>query len=247
MKRLLRIAGQVLTLSDRLSSTPSGEELRFDGEASAVALLTRYARDATNLIALRSYLAGQLTAIPLHRLSDAEVVAAVARALAGRSALAFQRSLPPLDTFGGDVELETDAASAREPAPSVKTWIEIELVDLEGEPVKGARYWIQLPDGSIHEGWLDHRGQARVDDLDPGVCEIRWPDHDEEAVALATIALAPPPPEEVPFDPGALTPSEIDAAAQAHALEQAARDGVPFCEECEKLKKKRQSPAMEAR
>ncbi len=247
MKRLLRIAGQVLEISDRLSLFPSGEEMRFDGEAGAVALLARYARDSTNLLALRSYLAGQITSSPLHRLTDAEVIAEVARALNGRRALAFQHSMPPLDTFGDAGDLDSDAASARSLLPTVKTWVEIELVDLEGEPVKGARFWIQTPDGAIHESYLDHRGQARVDGLDPGVCEIRWPDHDEEAVVLATTRLDPPPPEDVPFDPGALTPSEIDAGAQAHALEQAARDGVPFCEECEKLKKKRQSPAAEAR
>jgi putative peptidoglycan binding protein len=34
-------------------------------------------------------------------------------------------------------------------------------------------------------------------------------------------------------------------AAQTHALTQAERDGVPFCEECEKARKKRQSLALQ--
>ena len=246
MRRWLHITGQILEIVDRSSSTARSDEQRFDGEPAAAALLARYAREPGNVVALRSYLAGQSPAIPVYRLTDAEVIAEVARALTKRHALAFLRSAPSLDTFGATGELDTEAASPREIAPTVKTWIEIELVDLEGEPVPGARYWIQLTDGSIREGWLDHRGQARVDGLDPGMCEIRWPDHDEEAVALATIALAPPPPEEAPFDPGSPTPSDIDAAAQARALEQAARDGVPFCEECEKRKKPRQSRVAEA-
>ena len=246
MKRLLHIAGQVLEICDRRSSTSADDALRFDHEPAA-ALLTRYAREPTNLIALRSYLAGQITASPVHRLTDTEVIAEIARALTGRRALAFQRLTPPLETRGHPGDLDSEAAPPRQIAPTVKTWIEIELVDLEGEPVKGARYWIQLTDGSIREGWLDGRGQARVDGLDPGMCEIRWPDHDEEAVAFATIALAPPPPEEVLFDPGAPTPSDLDSAAQARALVQAAQDGVPFCEECEKARKKQQSRATEAR
>jgi hypothetical protein len=34
---------------------------------------------------------------------------------------------------------------------------------------------------------------------------------------------------------------EIDAAAQAATLRAAARDGVPFCEECEKARRAREA------
>src|SRR5690348_1936143 len=136
MKRLLHTPGQVLEICDRHSSTSADDELRFEHEPAA-ALLTRYARDPSNLLALRSYLAGQITASPVHRLTDTEVIAEIARALTGRRALAFQRSTPPLETRGHPGDLDSEEAPPREIAPTVKTWIEIELVDLEGVPVKG--------------------------------------------------------------------------------------------------------------
>ncbi|MBJ6761806.1 hypothetical protein JGU66_13610 [Myxococcaceae bacterium JPH2] len=59
-----------------------------------------------------------------------------------------------------------------------------------------------------------------------------WPETVPEAqpAAQPRPIRAPPTPE-----PG------VDAAAQAKALRDAARSGVPFCEECEKLRQSQQS------
>ncbi len=88
-------------------------------------------------------------------------------------------------------ELEEDALE-RVPLASdliPKTWIEIELTDMEGNPRPGARYWIKLTDGSVREGALDRYGRAYFGDLDPGECEVRWPDLDEEAeVSVRSLA-----------------------------------------------------------
>jgi hypothetical protein len=46
-----------------------------------------------------------------------------------------------------------------------------------------------------------------------------------------------PPPREQPKPPA--PEPNIDAAAQAQTLREAARDGAPFCEECEKRKQQR--------
>lgn len=62
------------------------------------------------------------------------------------------------------------------------TWIEIQLLDEEGEPVPGHRYEIELPDGSVKKGTLNYRGRARVDGIDaPGACQIRFPELDADA------------------------------------------------------------------
>jgi type VI secretion system secreted protein VgrG len=66
--------------------------------------------------------------------------------------------------------------------PEKKSWIEIELLDEEGEPVPGERYRITLPDGSTVEGTLDQNGFARVDGIDPGNCEVSFPDLDQDSV-----------------------------------------------------------------
>jgi hypothetical protein len=65
------------------------------------------------------------------------------------------------------------------PAPAVKkTWIEFRLVDEDGKPVGHVRYELELPDGSTKSGVLDEQGRARFEDLDPGKCQIAFPDID---------------------------------------------------------------------
>ena len=76
-----------------------------------------------------------------------------------------------------EVAPEPEARPAK--APEVKkTWIEIELLDQKGVPVPGERYTIRLPDGSTRSGSLDSSGRARVDDIDPGVCDVTFPEID---------------------------------------------------------------------
>jgi len=62
-----------------------------------------------------------------------------------------------------------------------KSWIEIEMVDEEDGPVSGEKYEIKLPDGKVSKGTLDQNGFARVDGIDPGTCQITFPDLDKEA------------------------------------------------------------------
>ncbi|MFO0756455.1 MAG: hypothetical protein U0359_08185 [Byssovorax sp.] len=59
--------------------------------------------------------------------------------------------------------------------PAQKTFIEIVLLDDNNKPVAGEPYEITLPDGSIRKGSLDQKGFAREDNLDPGVCDVRFP------------------------------------------------------------------------
>ena len=66
----------------------------------------------------------------------------------------------------------------REERPS---WIEIELVGEDNQPVPGERYRVKLPDGSVDEGVLDQKGFARIEGFLPGACEISFPDLDQDA------------------------------------------------------------------
>jgi hypothetical protein len=57
------------------------------------------------------------------------------------------------------------------------TWVEIQLLDLEGLPMAGERYEATLPDGSTRKGELDDQGIARLEDVSPpGTCHWRFPD-----------------------------------------------------------------------
>ncbi|MGH3148463.1 MAG: hypothetical protein ACRDTR_22000 [Rubrobacter sp.] len=71
-------------------------------------------------------------------------------------------------------------APARTPPPPVrqKTWVEIELVDEEGNRVPRQLYRLALPDGSVEEGFLDDAGRARVEGIDPGTCKVSFPEID---------------------------------------------------------------------
>jgi type VI secretion system secreted protein VgrG len=65
-----------------------------------------------------------------------------------------------------------------------KHWIEIELQDEEGNPVPGAPYRVTLPDGTtVADGTLDEKGYARIDHIDPGTCEVSFPNLDQDAWA----------------------------------------------------------------
>jgi type VI secretion system secreted protein VgrG len=62
-----------------------------------------------------------------------------------------------------------------------KHWIEIELRDEEDNPVAGERYQVTLPDGAAASGTLDDKGRARVDHIDPGNCQVTFPNLDQDA------------------------------------------------------------------
>ena len=69
------------------------------------------------------------------------------------------------------------------------SWIEIELVDEQGQPVPGEEYEITAPDGTtIRRGHLNQEGQAHVGVPDPGTCQISFPRLDAEAWARAGAA-----------------------------------------------------------
>jgi hypothetical protein len=67
--------------------------------------------------------------------------------------------------------------AGKRPEPE-KTWVEFKLVDKLQRPVAGARYQLKITDGSVREGALDENGSVRVRGIDPGDCEITFPDFD---------------------------------------------------------------------
>jgi hypothetical protein len=82
----------------------------------------------------------------------------------------------------GDVQAESSSAPPPQAARSTaKTWIEVCLVDMEGNPVGNKHYLIRTPSGTVEEGNLDGNGRVRLNNLDPGTCTISFPDLDQEA------------------------------------------------------------------
>jgi len=81
----------------------------------------------------------------------------------------------------GAVSMKPFKASEAEKASDKTAWIEVELVDEDGEPVPGVRYRITLPDDSVAEGSLDDKGKARVEGFKAGNCKVTFPDLDKDA------------------------------------------------------------------
>src|SRR5690606_16567069 len=51
----------------------------------------------------------------------------------------------------------------------------LELVDVDGAPLGGERYRVDLPDGRVVEGALDAAGRARLVELPAGDCRVSFP------------------------------------------------------------------------
>jgi hypothetical protein len=85
----------------------------------------------------------------------------------------------------GGVESTVEAPPAARKKPprnsdssetKVKTWISIRVLDEDGNPVPDVAYSVTLPDGSIMTGSLDDQGSARFDEIDPGQCQVSFPE-----------------------------------------------------------------------
>jgi type VI secretion system secreted protein VgrG len=88
-------------------------------------------------------------------------------------------TISPASHTPSTVAAAAAAQQATDPKAPPKTWIEIELVNKDGDPVPGEKYSIKLPDGSVAEGTLDDHGKARVDGIDPGSCQVTFPNMDQ--------------------------------------------------------------------
>ncbi len=79
-----------------------------------------------------------------------------------------------VETLGSEDEHDEDL----ETEPPRPTWIEIEVVDGLGQPVRNRPYRLHLPDGTVRDGTLDDTGIIRFDDVDPGACRLELPTED---------------------------------------------------------------------
>jgi len=82
---------------------------------------------------------------------------------------------------------EAEAASTGHAAKEQKeeekktSWIEIELVGEDDEPIPGEKYRITMPDNSVAEGTLDEKGLARIEGFEKGTCKVCFPELDKQA------------------------------------------------------------------
>ena len=63
----------------------------------------------------------------------------------------------------------------------LRTWIAIELIGEDEQPIPGVAYAVTLPGGTVKEGKLDAQGSAVFMEVPPGVCKVSFPELDQEA------------------------------------------------------------------
>lgn len=63
----------------------------------------------------------------------------------------------------------------------LRSWVEIQLIGEDDQPIPSVNYAVALPGGTIVSGTLDAQGMARVANIPAGMCKVSFPDLDKDA------------------------------------------------------------------
>ena len=184
MRRVLRRGSQTIELIPRHETPTADTVLVFHDTLSALDFLHTFMYDPLSMMTLRSSLTEELPSTDLAGLDDQEVLEQLASRLVygNLRIVPFAPSQPAIQAGGAAqatpaVEEEEEEEQAAGAAAEQRTsWVGIKLVDEEGSPAAGEKYRIVLPNGSIREGQLDASGQVRINDIEPGTCQVSFPD-----------------------------------------------------------------------
>lgn len=196
MRRVVHCGSQTLDIG--LSHDPPFADRHGSAlePQAAIAVLRSATLDTAHRDVLRRILSAA-DGGDLSRASDQQVAQRVARLLISGVLRAFV--IPPVvHSIVARVEAPPPPAELTpifEAKPET-TWIEIELLDSDCEPLPNERFRVKMPDGVVREGRLNYLGKARVNDVDrSGNCLISFPDLDADAWHSNVVCPAPPPPQ----------------------------------------------------
>lgn len=163
-----------------LHLSPRRDVERLDRER-ALRRLRAAAASAPGRQAMRRLLADS-GGVGVQRLSDDDVLEALAARIEAGQIVAFGERAAG-GVWAERIETEPPPPVEAVVAPPVETtWVEIQLVDLAGQPVPNERYRLTLPDGTVKEGRTNYRGRARYNEIEtPGACTVEFPDLDRDA------------------------------------------------------------------
>jgi hypothetical protein len=172
MRKFLRRGSTRFEILDRHDTL-----LQFKDIASALELLNAFKKDPVQMEILRGVLAPRVTGIS--RMDDDAVIKRFAQLLVSGD-IRILRS-PIFGAGGGQVEEQEEQGQGGTQQGRTGGWIEINLRDMEGQPVPGKKYRIKLPDGVVEEGTLDEFGHAERYGIMEGTCQVSFPEFDAEA------------------------------------------------------------------
>ncbi|WP_434420361.1 hypothetical protein [Nannocystis pusilla] len=151
--------------------------------------VARLMADTRDAVVLRS-LAAELTR---GLMDERDVTTELAAALVSGRLVLTRRGQQREVLVGGSAEVEAkphddNSFEMMEAGPPTH-WVEIELVDEDGEGIPGQPYLIVTPDGVERRGFTDSLGSARVSRIPAGVCEVFFPELDAGAWESAAQAV----------------------------------------------------------
>jgi hypothetical protein len=151
------------------SEQHSGSVIRFWEKSSAVSFLRSLSGNYSNMVVMRGFL-GRFSFLTSP--TDQETIEQLAwRLMSGRLRIAPAGIVPqPIPVFAEVATVEEE-----------KTWIEVQLLGEDDQPVAGVAYEIALPDGSVEKGRTDSQGLARIEGIDPGTCQVTFSELDKDA------------------------------------------------------------------
>jgi hypothetical protein len=85
------------------------------------------------------------------------------------------RVRPRASSGGAPPVVEAPAPPPKRAKPVKDGWIEIDVVDEDGESRAGDRYRLELPDGRVFEGAVSSKGTISFHGIDPGSAKLSFP------------------------------------------------------------------------
>src|SRR5438128_5319024 len=138
--------------------------------------LQDYAHDPGSLAQMRTILAEDAHGIDVWRLDDAEVLDEMASRVSLHRLTIAEELDEPMPAVPEPQSASSSSAAPPPELPRSKklTWIEFQVVwDESGKPVKNVRLVVKTPDGVENFHDTNSEGLVRIDELDPGNCDVR--------------------------------------------------------------------------
>jgi hypothetical protein len=158
--------------------------IAFNDVEEAAAILRQFKMDAEQMAPINQLMGSPASPSTSLQTSEENVRSIASSVVWGRLGIirtpwGGRIGTPTLDQ---DDEAAADGGSKRQ---QKSAWIEINLRDYKGRPIPGERYEIKLPDGSLQTGVLDAYGHAEYYGINPGTCEVSFPDIPDDKWDLA--------------------------------------------------------------
>jgi hypothetical protein len=166
---------------DRTELTAGGGIGGFADLDHARAAIRDAMLDPINRARLRAMLASELGSTDIGRMRDHEVVDQVAWRMMSGSFQLTRIPLAPAPVGGAVIQKEEEESGPSAPLEDRSTWIAIQLIDAEDQPIPDVGYRLAMPNGNVRNGRLNGEGKARVVLSQGGACQVCFPELDQDA------------------------------------------------------------------